>query len=152
MEPQYRCVANCRYCMVGWRCIEHQAYVCLMISSCSAINLWPVPGLRLQRLDIGKELYRRSHLRKYELTPMQIMQGHWHCEVQPQDRCLHSRTYAPGLRQWHRHSRGRCNAPPNDVDWASAICIHEFNWYMEIPLSTGHAFTLKTFSPTCAWY
>jgi hypothetical protein len=31
MEPQYHCVANCRYCMVGWRCIEHQAYVCIII-------------------------------------------------------------------------------------------------------------------------
>jgi hypothetical protein len=61
------------------------------------------------------------------------------CDLQPRPGFLYNPTYAQGPRQCSRGSRSRRGAPPDNVDWASATCAQEFNWYLEITLPTGGA-------------
>ena len=64
------------------------------------------------------------------------------CDIQPRPEFLYNPTYAKGPRQCSRGSHSRRSAPPDNVDWASATCAQEFNWYLEITLPTGGAQTV----------
>ena len=66
---------------------------------------------------------------------MQMTQARW--EVQPRHGYLHISAYAQGHHQCFRRSRGRCGAPPDNANWASATHSQEFSWYMEVALPAG---------------
>jgi hypothetical protein len=64
-----------------------------------------------------------------------MTQARW--EVQPRHGYLHISAYSQGHHQCFRRSRGRCGAPPDNANWASATHSQEFSWYMEVALPAG---------------
>jgi hypothetical protein len=62
------------------------------------------------------------------------------CNVPPRRGYLRSPAYAQGPRQYSRCPCCQHNAPPDNADWATAICAQKSNWYMDVALPAGDAF------------
>jgi hypothetical protein len=130
MEPQRCSVIHCNWRMVGFCRVEYTEYVLYP-------HLFSLPShishLCLRRFDIGEKIYKCTCgttrcSRKFNQDRLEIR---LHCGR------LHCLTYRRWPRQRHWHSRGRRSAPPDHAGWAFATPPQEFNWYVEISLSTG---------------